>query len=138
MRWALATTLLAAALLIGGLALASPVNSQRTSHLVTASVAGGHGSFEFDAPIQLIYAEDTGSMRPAITGNLLIVVPAEDVQVGDIVVYQNGNKLIAHRVVDISRTSNGISYLLKGDANVFDDGWQPADALKWRVVGILY
>ena len=65
--------------------------------------------FGFGASVVL-----SGSMEPTLAVNdLVIVLSADDYSVGDIVVYQDGDLLVIHRVVEI-----GESYLVtRGDAN---------------------
>jgi signal peptidase len=42
-------------------------------------------------------------------------VPIEDIQVGDVVVFEHINNWISHRVIAIQRTNNEISLTLRGD-----------------------
>lgn len=56
----------------------------------------------------------SGSMEPTFSkGALLVVKETQDVQKGDIVVYQSGQELIVHRVIDIAKTT----ITTQGDAN---------------------
>lgn len=56
----------------------------------------------------------SGSMEPALSVNDLVFVrEAEDYEIGDIVVYQSGNSLVIHRIMDIQDET----VILKGDAN---------------------
>lgn len=56
----------------------------------------------------------SGSMEPTFSkGALLIVKKSDDIQKGDIVVYQSGSELIVHRVIAI----NGEQVQTQGDAN---------------------
>jgi len=61
----------------------------------------------------------SGSMRPTLdVGDLTFVVetPPEKIQIGDIIQFWNGEKMILHRVVDLN--SEGIrTFITKGDAN---------------------
>ncbi|MBQ3417953.1 MAG: signal peptidase I [Ruminococcus sp.] len=60
----------------------------------------------------------SGSMEPALQVNDLVIVKAqEDYSEGDVVVYQNGNTLIIHRVVK----KDGEEFVTRGDANNADD-----------------
>ncbi len=56
----------------------------------------------------------TGSMEPTLSANDLVFVKESDtVAVGDIVVYQSGNSLVIHRVMEV-----GEDFIVtKGDAN---------------------
>lgn len=56
----------------------------------------------------------SGSMEPTFSkGTLLIVRESNDIDVGDIVVYQSQGELIVHRVVEVDQES----VVTKGDAN---------------------
>ena len=56
----------------------------------------------------------TGSMEPTISaGDLIVVKEADSYQVDDIVVYQEGNILVVHRIIEIE----GETVVTKGDAN---------------------
>ena len=73
----------------------------------------------------------SGSMEPALfTGDLIIVREAACFSENDIVVFQDGNTLIVHRIIGI----NGESVTTKGDAN--DAADEPIDVsrLKGKVV----
>ena len=67
----------------------------------------------------------SGSMEPTIlTGDLVLtkeVVP-DRINKGDIIAFRvEGNTMVTHRVTDIVRENNSISFLTKGDANIGDD-----------------
>lgn len=56
----------------------------------------------------------SGSMEPTFsTGSLLVIKETDNVQKGDIVVYQSEGDLIVHRVIEI----NGDHVITQGDAN---------------------
>lgn len=75
----------------------------------------------------------TGSMEPALSPNDLCFVRAtDDFAVGDIAVYQEGDTLIIHRLIDVNAEEGLV--LPKGDANNTDDGWISAEALKGKFV----
>ncbi len=72
----------------------------------------------------------TGSMEPEISaGDLLIVREEGEYKVGDVVVYQNGNTPVVHRILDIS----GEMVTTKGDANNTTDAPFHIDRIKGRV-----
>lgn len=61
----------------------------------------------------------SGSMEPSIhTGSLVVVKPADNYNVGDVVTFSNrGQDSITHRIVEI----NNDEYTTKGDANDSED-----------------
>ena len=63
----------------------------------------------------------SGSMEPTIKlGSVLMVKPAKDYKIGDIITFKNPKKpkeLISHRIVNIENSENKIFYTTKGDAN---------------------
>lgn len=56
----------------------------------------------------------SGSMEPTFSaGDLILVREADEYEVGDIVVYQDGNSLVVHRIVE----TDGDTVITRGDAN---------------------
>ena len=82
-----------------------------------------------------VYNIMTGSMAPEIPVGSIIYVehtPAEDVQVGDVIVFELENFVVAHRVVE-NQTVIG-EFVTKGDANATEDmNTVPYDAYMGRV-----
>lgn len=73
----------------------------------------------------------SGSMEPAIMTDELIIVKAEAQYFeDDIVVYQSGNLLVVHRIVEI----DGESITTRGDANNIEDEPITVDRIKGRVI----
>ena len=73
----------------------------------------------------------TGSMEPTLRVNDLVVVQrADEYNVGDIVVFQQGNQLIIHRIID--KNDEEAKITTKGDANNIDDGQIPVSAVKGK------
>lgn len=70
----------------------------------------------------------SGSMEPSIkTGAIVFVseVPAEQVQVGDVITYaDDGENLVTHRVVERHDATNtdSVRFITQGDANEAPDG----------------
>ena len=76
----------------------------------------------------------SGSMEPAFyTGDLLFVSASKDYGVGDVVVYQQQNVLVVHRVIDIS--GDGDTVTTKGDANNVADAPFSSSLIKGCVIG---
>lgn len=60
----------------------------------------------------------TGSMEPEyLIDDLIIVKKCKTYQVDDVIVFQDGNSLVVHRIVSI----NGKEIITRGDANTGDD-----------------
>ena len=65
-----------------------------------------------------------GSMQPILkAGDVVIVKPCdpENIQIGDIILFNNSEKWIMHRVIDIKRSSGALEFTTKGDANKIAD-----------------
>ena len=66
----------------------------------------------------------SGSMEPALSaGDIAVVRPVDGTQLelGDVITYQSGTKLVTHRVVGVNIGPSGPSYVLQGDANTVAD-----------------
>ena len=81
----------------------------------------------------------TASMAPLIPpGTELFFRPvrAEDVRVGDVIVFtrpDNPSELVTHRVVGLEASAAGPVFVTQGDANPVADGWRvPATGSGWR------
>lgn len=73
----------------------------------------------------------TGSMEPTIdTNDLIIVKKTNDYQVNDTIVYQLGNSLIVHRIINIEEDT----IITKGDANNTEDSPINISQIKGEVV----
>lgn len=82
----------------------------------------------------------TGSMEPAITCLDRITfrkVGDLDLEVGNVVTFEDGDDLILHRIIAIAESPTETYYLTKGDNNLLDDGlWLRRSELVEVVVGI--
>jgi hypothetical protein len=79
----------------------------------------------------------SGSMVPAIpVGALLDIVVAPDspCRAGDIAIFRDGERLVAHRVLLVLRTGPWNWLLEKGDANALGR-WRRGGEVRGRVVG---
>lgn len=75
----------------------------------------------------------SGSMEPSLSvGDLLIVVPTDELSVGDVVVYTSSGAAIVHRIIEID-TESGTA-VTRGDANNASDDPIPLTAIKGKVV----
>jgi len=68
-----------------------------------------------------IYVVQSGSMEPAIrTGSVVVVKPANDYRVGDVITFGSASNKKApttHRILEIKNDNGKLSYITKGDAN---------------------
>lgn len=72
----------------------------------------------------------SGSMEPELSaGDLIIVKATDQFTVRDVVVYQDGESLVVHRIVDV----NEDTITTKGDANNVADEPISSDAIKGKV-----
>ena len=73
----------------------------------------------------------SGSMEPALSvDDLVIVAEQSEYNEGDIVVYQDGNSLVIHRIIAI----NGDTVITQGDANNTSDEPITLSAIKGKAV----
>ncbi len=73
----------------------------------------------------------SGSMEPELSVNDLIIVKETDtLRVGQIIVYQDGNSLVVHRIIAI----DGDRITTQGDANTGADEPITAEAVKGEVI----
>jgi hypothetical protein len=79
------------------------------------------------------------SMRPSIRGGEWIVVRragAEEIGVGDVVIYQSGPTFVAHRVIRQRHQGGRVYFTVKGDAHLAAEGEVAADEVVARVVAL--
>ena len=73
----------------------------------------------------------SGSMEPEISvGDILIVLPSEQYEVGDVVVYQTQGMSVVHRIISME----GDEVVTRGDANTGDDAPIHTKSIKGEVV----
>ncbi len=84
----------------------------------------------------------TGSMRPlfdAAANGLRIVPKSEnEINVGDIITFENDAVLIVHRVIEKGQDEQGTYFVTKGDNNFAADGKIRFSDIKYKTIGILY
>lgn len=77
-----------------------------------------------------LYTVQSGSMEPTIkTGSLIVSRASDDYQVGDIITYKSSKEInnsnpketTTHRVEEIKKENDTISFITKGDANTVVD-----------------
>ena len=79
------------------------------------------------------------SMRPSIRGGEWIVVRragAEEIRMGDVVIYQSGPVFVAHRVIRKRQQDDRICFTVKGDAHLAAEGEIAAEEIVARVVAM--
>jgi len=84
----------------------------------------------------------TGSMIPILDENSNgIRVPvnsAEEINIGDIISFYDGNDLIVHRVIEKGTDEKGVYFVTKGDNNPVDDGKIRIEDIKHKTVGVIW
>ncbi len=84
----------------------------------------------------------TGSMKPTFDENangIRIVPKSEDeIKVGDIITYKDGENLIVHRVIEKGIDKEGIYFIMKGDNNTISDGKVRFRDIKYKTIGIIW
>jgi len=93
--------------------------------------------------IWLAGVDDTNSMDPVVdAGHTCILTnnfEHKDLTVGDVVVYQYYTKKIMHRIVKITKDSEGRIFTLRGDNTGRHDPFILRDQnIKWLLLGIIY
>ncbi len=74
--------------------------------------------FEFSFFGFRVFKVATGSMEPTITvGSVIVVKKTDDLEMGDIITYQDSRGYTTHRIVDITEES----ITTRGDANPIND-----------------
>src|SRR4051812_41731385 len=79
------------------------------------------------------------SMSPTIlNGDVITVAPVvlHEVCTGDILVYRDGDRVLAHRLVDVTAAISESQFLLRGDANLRRDRPVAAAQIVGRVTAI--
>jgi len=93
--------------------------------------------------IWLTTVSDTNSMDPVMDyGHTCILTSDfnhEDLVIGSVVVYWNGERDIIHRITDIGDDDEGRFYILKGDNNSQPDNYIVRDwHIHWLLLGVIY
>lgn len=81
-------------------------------------------------------------MKPVIDGdaNGIRIAPEspDQISVGDIVTFKQGNALIVHRVIEKGIDEQGVYFITKGDNNDLSDGKLRFEDIKYVTVAIVY
>ncbi len=84
----------------------------------------------------------TKSMLPVLdtrTNGIRIVPGSEDeIKVGDIISFEQGNDLIIHRVIEIGQDEQGKYFITKGDNNNISDGKIRFSQIKYKTIALIY
>ena len=84
----------------------------------------------------------TGSMKPTFDENAngIRIVPKseDDIEIGDIISFKEGDSLIVHRVIEKGTDDNGVYFITKGDNNTLNDGKVRFKDIKYITIGILW
>jgi|SRR3990172_872956 len=77
------------------------------------------------------------SMEPTLlAGDMVITrtVPAESIQVGDVIRFQRNKAFVLHRVIDIQKGDAGVVFITRGDGNNTDDPPVTEDMLEGKAI----
>ncbi len=84
----------------------------------------------------------TGSMKPLLdeSTNGIRIVPQseEEIHIGDIITFKQGQYLIIHRVIDKGMDKDGVYFITKGDNNELPDGKVRFKDIKYVTIGLLW
>lgn len=85
---------------------------------------------------------DSGSMLPVLgdTANGIRIKPesAGQINIGDIITFDNGGKLIVHRVIEKGTDSEGDWFVTKGDNNPETDGKVYFKDVRYVTIALIY
>ena len=84
----------------------------------------------------------TGSMIPVLdkNSNGIKIIPKkeEDINIGDIITFEQDGMLIVHRVVEKGEDEEGVYFITKGDNNNITDGKIRFKDIKYVTIAIIY
>jgi signal peptidase I len=91
---------------------------------------------------QISTYESTGSMLPTLGAGMngISVVPSspDEINVGDIVSFRRGDKLIVHRVIGKGNDAEGLYFVTKGDNSPSDDGKIRFGDIERVLIGLIF
>jgi hypothetical protein len=84
----------------------------------------------------------TGSMKPLLdeNSNGIRIIPenSNQINVGDIITFQENSYFIVHRVIEKGLDSKGVYFITKGDNNEIGDGKIRFEQIRYKTIGILW
>jgi len=84
----------------------------------------------------------TGSMKPSLDfySNGIRIVPdsEEQINVGDIVTFEENNQLIVHRVIEKGEDEQGTYFITRGDNNNVTDGKIRFKDIRYVTIALIY
>ena len=84
----------------------------------------------------------SGSMKPVLdvgmSGIRIVPENSDQIEVGDIVSFRFGGKLIVHRVVEKGLDEEGIYFITQGDNNIFSDDKIRFEDIEYVTVGVIW
>jgi len=84
----------------------------------------------------------TGSMKPVLDENSngikIKPVSEEEINIGDIITFQEGNYLVIHRVIQKGSDENGIYFITKGDDNNVSDEKIRFKDIRYKTIALIY
>lgn len=78
----------------------------------------------------------SGSMMPELNvGDIIIVKEVDNFKINDIITFRQNDKMITHRIIDITKKDNEEVYITKGDNNnVQDEGYVEPRDIEGKVI----
>lgn len=96
----------------------------------------------YEKPLFLFRVADTGSMHPCITGNstAINIIPENEseINIGDIVSFDDGKDLVVHRVIKIGKDKKGIYFITKGDNVLWHTEKIRFKDIKYKKIAVIY
>jgi len=84
----------------------------------------------------------SGSMRPffdeGANGVRVVPLDSSEIEVGDIVSFRVGDRLVVHRVVEKGVDSEGVYFVVQGDNNLIGDGKVRFEEIEWVTVAVVF
>lgn len=78
-----------------------------------------------------------GSMEPILKAGDVVIVrhgQVEDIQIGDVILFNDGSRAVLHRVMEIKPANDGVEFITQGDANNIADAPVRMDQVEGKAV----